>query len=284
MSQITESQRYTIEVLLNQGISKNEIAKIIGKHPSSVYRELKRNSDARNGVYRSNLAQRKTNERHLSKSKKIRFTDQVKSYVNNQLENELSPEQISGLAKDQGVACVSHETIYQYIWKDKTNGGTLYNNLRNKGRKYQKRGNLKGSRGIIKDRVSIEKRPDIVDKKERFGDLEIDTIIGKNHQQAIVTINDRVTGMLKMKKVANRDAKSVSKATIELLEDWIPYLKTITSDNGKEFAFHKDISQELNVDFYFARPYHSWERGANENLNDLIILFNILNYSIRGFV
>tara|TARA_B110000238_G_scaffold198405_1_gene242963 strand:+ start:518 stop:1543 length:1026 start_codon:yes stop_codon:yes gene_type:complete len=270
MSQINQAQRYTIEVLLKQGISKSEIASSLGKHRSSIYRELTRNSDARNKEYRSRLAQDKTDVRHKEKKKHQRFTSQVKAFVVNQLAIELSPEQIKGLAKDRGFTCVSHETIYQYIWKDKSENGYLYTKLRNKGRKYRNRCSAKDSRGIIKDRVSIEKRPAIVESKKRFGDLEIDTIIGKNHQQAIVTINDRASGMLRMKKVITRDAKSVSQATISLLSDWIPYLKTITSDNGKEFAYHKDITSALNVDFYFARPYHSWERGANENLNGLI--------------
>jgi len=109
-----------------------------------------------------------------------------------------------------------------------------------------------------------------VELKQRFGDLEIDTIIGQNHQGAIVTINDRATGMLLMKKVKSKEAEGVKNAAIELLQDWKPNLHKITADNGKEFAFHKIISEELMVDFYFANPYHSWERGANENLNGLV--------------
>lgn len=134
----------------------------------------------------------------------------------------------------------------------------------------KKRGSRKASRGIIKHRVGIDKRPRIVDLKKRFGDLEVDLIIGKNHKQAIVTINDRASGVLKMKKVESKQASVVSKTINELLEEWIPYIHTITSDNGKEFAAHKMVSESLGVDYYFANPYHSWERGANENLNGLI--------------
>ena len=129
---------------------------------------------------------------------------------------------------------------------------------------------MKDKRGRIVGRRSIEQRPTIVEEKQRFGDLEIDTIIGRNHQGAILTINDRSTGMLKMKKLSGKNAEELAKATINLLQDWKPFLHTITADNGKEFAQHQAIAQALDIDFYFAHPYHSWERGANENLNGLI--------------
>ena len=118
--------------------------------------------------------------------------------------------------------------------------------------------------------MSIEQRPGVVDQRKRFGDLEVDLIIGKNHNQAILTINDRASGMLKMKKVASKESDVVTTAINGLLEEWIPYINTITADNGKEFAGHKKVAKFLNIDYYFARPYHSWERGSNENLNGLI--------------
>jgi IS30 family transposase len=122
----------------------------------------------------------------------------------------------------------------------------------------------------LSNRRLIEDRPEIVDLKQRFGDLEIDTIIGKNHKGAIVTINDRATGILRMKKIKAKESELVKQAAIELLENWKPYLFTITSDNGKEFAMHQEIATALEVDCYFANPYSPWERGANENLNGLI--------------
>jgi IS30 family transposase len=118
--------------------------------------------------------------------------------------------------------------------------------------------------------VSIDKRPLVVDEKLRFGDLEADTILGKDHKGAIVTLNDRASGMLKMKRTKTREAIEVSLAINEMLEDWIPYINTITADNGKEFSEHKKIAKAYQVDFYFANPYSPWERGANENLNVLI--------------
>jgi IS30 family transposase len=186
------------------------------------------------------------------------------------LREDYSPEQVVGFLKQEGTACVSHERIYQHIWADKKRGGNLYKHLRTKGKRYRKRGAAKDKRGTICNKVSIEERPDIVEEKSRFGDLEIDTVIGKNHQGAIVTINDRATGMLKMKKIQKKEAALVKEAALELLQEWKPLIHTITSDNGKEFALHQDIAKELGIQFYFAHPYHSWERGANENLNGLI--------------
>jgi len=109
-----------------------------------------------------------------------------------------------------------------------------------------------------------------VEQKERIGDLEIDLVIGENHKQALLTINDRATGVLFMNKVETKQAKEIESKTVELLENWSPFIFTITSDNGKEFANHQQIAQKLNIDFYFAKPYHSWQRGANENLNGLV--------------
>jgi IS30 family transposase len=270
MTHITVEQRYTISELLNNGYSDIQIGSIIKKDRSSIYRERKRNSDNKNQEYKYELAQKKADVRKKSKPKYSPFTEEIKSEVKLLLEGDLSPEQVTGLMKDEGKVTVSHETIYQYVWEDKSRGGDLHSHLRNNGRKYRKRGSYKDSRGIIKNKQSIDQRPSIVDKKVRFGDIEIDLIIGMNHQQAIVTINDRVSGVLKMGKVKSKEAHEVRLVVNDLLEEWIPYIHTITSDNGKEFAQHEEIAGNLMIDYYFAHPYHSWERGANENLNGLI--------------
>jgi IS30 family transposase len=270
MSHLTVEQRYTIAQMLEQGFTQKQIAEVIGKNKSVVCREIKRNCDQKSGKYKSKLAQSKYDKRLTSKPKKEYFTEQIRLYVEAKLKEKYSPEQVAGECKKLERVCVSAERIYQHVWKDKKEGGELYQHLRSRGKRYRKRGNQKDSRGIIKDRVSIELRPAVVEEKIRFGDLEIDTVIGKNHQGALVTINDRATGLLRMKKVDRKEAELVKEAAISLLAEFKPYLHTITADNGKEFAFHKQISQALDVDFYFAHPYHSWERGANENLNGLI--------------
>lgn len=270
MSHLTLEQRYIISSMLQSGSTQTSIGDVLGKDKSVISREVKRNSDGRTSKYRPELAHRKATKRLVNKPKHIAFTADMKTYVSCKLKQKLSPEQIAGEAKLKGIAMVSHERIYQYIWSEKKTGGKLYKNLRNQGKRYRKRGSLKDNRGIIKDRVDIDLRPKEVDNRENFGDLEIDTIIGKDRKGAILTINDRATGMVKIRKLNGKDATELAAKTAEALQDWKPYLRTITSDNGKEFAAHKTIAETLEIDFYFAHPYHSWERGSNENLNGLI--------------
>lgn len=155
MKHLTVEQRYTISVMIQQGYKQKEIAKAIEKDKSVISREIKRNCDKRIGEYRHDLAQRKCEQRHHSKSKKLRFTEQIKTYVDTLLKQYYSPEQIYGRAKLDNIDCVSPERIYQYVWQDKKANGDLYTHLRRKGRKYRKRGAAKDSRGIIKERVDI---------------------------------------------------------------------------------------------------------------------------------
>ena len=246
------------------------IAQKVGTSKSTVSREPNRNSDGRNGEYRAELAQKKCAMRHREKNKKKAFTGQVQGFVELYLKQDYSPEQIAGYAYRINEPCVSPERTYQFVWEDKKNGGTLYRHLRTRGKKYKKRGNEKAGRGQIPDRIDIAQRPKIVDEKERFGDFEIDLVIGGGHKGALLTINDRATGMLKMKHIESKEAKVIENNAIELLEERKPFIHTITSDNGKGFANHKEIAEELNIDFFFEKPYHSWERGANENLNGLV--------------
>ena len=270
MKHITKEQRYTICVMKKQGSSQKDIALTIGKDKSVVSRELKRNCDKRSKKYDADLAQQKYEQRQRDKPKHIFFTGEVKQCVDELLNKDYSPEQIAGRTKLKGINCVSHERIYQYVWKDKKDGGNLYKHLRRKGRKYRKRGNSKDTRGIIKGRIGIEQRPAIVDKKTRIGDLEIDTVIGKNHKGALLTINDRVSSKEWIAKLNGKNAEELAQEAIKVLKPIKEIIYTITGDNGKEFAEHKTISKGLDVDFFFARPYHSWERGANENGNGLI--------------
>lgn len=271
MAHLTREQRYTIGVLLKAGEKKSKIAKTIGKHPSVIGREISRNKDGRSGKYEPNLAERKYRKRMKEKPKHRRFTASIKDKVKACIEADYSPEQIAGRCGRDKEEMVSHETIYRYIWEDKKQGGDLHTHLRRQGRRYRKRGSAKDTRGIIKNRVSIEKRPEKVEQRDRFGDLEGDLVIGKNHKQAIVTLNDRSAGMLKMRKINSKEASEVEKALTEMISEWLPFdLRTLTLDNGKEFADHEKLSENTGIDVYFAHPYHSWERGSNENLNGLV--------------
>ena len=183
-----------------------------------------------------------------------------------QLAGNYSPEQIAGRARLEGVACVSAARIYQHVWQEKKKGGKRYLHLRTQGKRYGKRGAGKESRGLLVGRVSIEQRAAVVEQKERLGDL----VTGADHKGALVTINDRASGMVKIRKVGSKQAQVVQEAIVAALGEWKSWLHTITFDNGKELARHQKTGRELGMDYYFARPYHSWERGANENLNGLI--------------
>lgn len=269
MSHITQEQRYTIELLLNENFKINYIANIIGVHRSTVYREIQRNSDLRNNEYRSCLAQKKYENRLKNKVRYTKITPELWIKIKSLLQNDYSPEQITGYLNKNGLTSMSHEWIYQQIWLDKKRNGELHKHLRNKGRRYKKRGQQKDNRGVIANRVNISKRPIEATQRTSFGHLEVDTIIGKNHKGAIVTINDLASGAFWMRKVESKDANLVKQAIESILREIKPYIKSITADNGKEFALHQEINDHY-CDFYFADPYSPWQRGANENINRLV--------------
>lgn len=165
-----------------EGFSQKDISERISKDKSVVSRELKRNCDLRNKDYKADLAQKKYEKRKSEIPKKIYFTTSIKELVVFKLQMYYSPEQIAGECKLHKIPMVSVERIYQFVWTDKKDGGKLHENLRNKGRKYRKRGDSKDKRGVIVGRVDIDQRPKIVEDRVRFGDLELDTIVGKDHQ------------------------------------------------------------------------------------------------------
>lgn len=270
MKHLTEEQRYAIYTMLQIPMTQKDIAEAIGVHKSTISRELRRNCDKRSGKYIMDLAQRKAEKRKANKRHKEVFTAPMQLRVKRLLKRGFSPEQIAGRSKVEGKAIVSHETIYRWIWEDKRSGGTLHKHLRRQGRKYAKRGSKNAGRGFIPNRIDIDERPPVVELKERFGDLEIDTIIGKNHKGAILTINDRATSRVWIRKLTGKEAVPVAKITAWALRKVKNLIHTITADNGKEFAKHEEIAQKLEINFYFCKPYHSWERGANENTNGLI--------------
>jgi len=247
MAHLTLEQRYAIQYLRSEGLTQSAIAEKIGKDKSVISREIRRNCDMRNGAYRADLAHRKYQERLEQKPKCKKFTEQIKETIHRLLEEDFSPEQIVGRCKLEGKPCVSHEQIYQYVWEDKRHKGKLYLHLRHKGRKYRKRGATKDSRGRIRDTMSIDLRPPEVELKKQFGDLEMDTVVGKNHKGAILTINDRSTKLCWIRLLAGRESKPLTKRVIEVLEPLQSMLQTITVDNGKEFALHKEITQRLKV-------------------------------------
>jgi len=266
--QLTYAQRCQIYALKKTNISQQKIASIIGASQSAVSRELKRNTGKRG--YRFKQAQQLTQSRRLAVAKYKKMTPELISLINKLLADKWSPEQISGwLDKEKG-SKISHETIYRHVWLDKRKGGELYSHLRRRGKAYQSRAASTAGRGHIKNRVSIDERPAIVDGKSRIGDWEIDLVIGKGHSGALVTIVERKTRFSVSSRIFDKQASTVTEATIALLKPYKSAVLTITADNGKEFAYHEEITKALDAPVYFADPYCSWQRGLNENTNGLL--------------
>lgn len=265
-SQLTQEQRYGIYIMLNKDYNQPEIAKIIGVDKSTISREISRNCGKRG--YRYKQAHAMAIDRRQGKVSPL-IDGSTWVFIESLIQKEWSPEQIQGWMKANMKMPVSHEWIYQYILQDKQKGGELYTYLRCK-KKYKKRNGVRDQRGQIKNRVSIDERPSIVEKRSRIGDWESDTIIGRQHKQALVSLTERKSGLALLYKVERRTKDKTEKAMKQLLYSIKAKVHTITSDNGKEFANHKTIAKTLECDFYFAHVYSSWERGTNENTNGLI--------------
>jgi IS30 family transposase len=245
--------------LKKAGHTQSEIAKVLERSPSTISRELSRNRGGRG--YRPKQAHRLACERHASNARQI--DEATWRFAKARLREDWSPDQISNHAD------ISHETVYQRVYADKRAGGSLWKHLRCQKQR-RKRYGKRDLRGTIPNRLSIEQRPAVVEKRSRIGDWEADTVIGKNHKQAIVRLVERKSGYTLIRKVERRTADVVSRTMTKLLKPYQSRVHTITSDNGKEFAGHEKVARALRVDFYFAHPYASWERGTNENTNGLI--------------
>jgi len=263
--QLTLEQRYQISALLKTEKNESEIAKIIGADKSTISRELSRNKSKKG--YRP----KKAHELAMSRRRKAkpRISPETWALVEYLIRQDWSPEQISGRLKKEFGIKISHEWIYQYILKDKRAGGDLYRHLRCQKKRRKRYGSL-DRRGKIPNKISIEERPAVANERLRIGDWEVDTIFGRGHKQAIVTLTERNSRMALLGKVENVTAQFVTDVVVTLLTPFIDLTHSITSDNGKEFSRHQDISQRLEADFYFANPYAAWERGTNENMNGLL--------------
>jgi len=266
--QLTYMERCQIFVLKGRGVKPAEIAKSLKRPTSTITRELKRNGS--DGPYHCEQAHAKAKGRRFRKPKKM--TPEVTALIEEKLKMQWSPEQISGRFRLEGIA-ISHETIYKYVWEDKANGGSLYKHLRHNGKKYNHRGKGAAGRGCIPNRVDIDQRPEIVNEKNRLGDWELDTIIGVigvEHDGCIVSMVERMSKLTRLAKVARKTALEVTlgiRGKLALIAQWV---LTLTADNGKEFASHEELARLLEADFFFAKPYHSWERGLNEHTNGLV--------------
>ncbi len=262
--QLTEIERYQIQALLKAEKSLTEIADFLNRHKSTISREVKRNSGLRG--YRPKQAQDlAVSRRHYHVQQRI--SDQLWNEVERLVREDWSPEQVAWrLYEEQGV-CISHEWIYQYIYRDKLSGGDLHTHLRCR-QKRKKRYGKYDKRGKMVDRVGIEERPAIVELNSRTGDWEGDTVEGARHQGYLLTLVERRAKYLVARHLVHKNAEATSDAMIYALDGHDA--KTVTLDNGKEFSSHKKVTEGTDAKIYFADPYASWQRGLNENTNGLL--------------
>ena len=272
MKHISLEQRYQIEILIDAKKTNKEISELLGFNKSTIGREISRCK-----MNRANYDPEKAHRDQVSKRNNrsnYKFDNQQKSTVKHYLQKlQWSPEQISErLKKEKRHVTVSHETIYRYVYNDAQQGGELYKELRHSKKKRKQQGSRLKKKEIIPNRVSIDYRPNVVESKGRFGDWEADTVIGTQASGGgvLVTLTERKSKYLLMKKVTSKSSSEVIPAILEMIEGSPIPFKTITFDNGTEFTAHEDITKEYGIETYFAHPYHSWERGLNENTNGLI--------------
>ncbi len=267
--QLTLEERYMISMLRMRGLCNAEIARFMQRHRCTIGREVERNKDS-NGRYAVKNAQSKSNGRRRRSRRNRQFTHQSFLLIIKYLRLDYSPEQIAGTLNRHGLLNISHETIYQYIWADKAVGGDLYKHLRCATKLRRKRSQAYDSRGRLAGKRMIDTRPKIVESRRNKGHWEIDTVMGSGDLHCIVTIVERKTGYVLIGKLENRTMEKTNRRTIELIKKKGFTFSTITADNGTEFHTYEDVEKATGVKYYFAHPYHSWERGTNENTNGLI--------------
>lgn len=264
---LTLEQRYRIEALHQAGHSQKDIAGYLSVHPSTISRELRRNS-CQNGRYNARTAQKTALERCADRHA-YKLSGALRTYVEGRLAVQWSPQQISHTLPEH-LGTVSHEAIYLLVHIDAKQGGDLHVNLRWGRKKRRKRLSNKDKRGKIKNAVNIGLRPEAVDKKERIGDWEADTVVLKDHRGCLLTLVERTTKFLLTALLPDRKAHTVTQAIIDRFRRTSLPVLTVTYDNGKEFSGHEQVNEIIKCESYFCDPYSSWQRGLNENTNGLL--------------
>lgn len=267
--QLTLEQRYQIACLLQQKTTQKSIADIVGVNASTISREIRRNSSV-SADYKADIAQVLSGKRN--KRSRYKIIGELKERIVSKLRERHSPEQISGVLALESVANkISHQAIYMYIHsKTDTEHEPLIQYLRVRHKKKYPKRRATPKRGVIPNRIGIEQRPPIVETNTEVGHWEGDTIIGANHDGVLLTLVERVTKVVIIEKLCSKNARKLSNKLIYRMKNCNIPVKTITFDNGKEFSDHQKIANSLKAQIYFATPYHSWERGLNENTNGLI--------------
>jgi IS30 family transposase len=269
--QITFEERYTLGLLRQQGLAPAAIAQVMGRHRSTIGREVRRNRAASDGTYRPQLAHWYARGRLSGSRRNLRFSGADLARVRTLLEEKWSPEQIAGRLRREGILEISHETIYRYIWADKRRGGQLYTHLRGARKQRRKRYGRYDSRGRLAGKRPITARPAVVETRAQVGHWEADTMLGAGQSgPCVLSLVERKTGYLVIGKLRARTTAEVNRRATHLIQAQRRRVRTITVDNGTEFHDYAAIEQATAARFYFATPHHAWERGTNENTNGLI--------------
>ena len=259
---LSQAERYQIHALMKAGHDQSQIAKLLDRHKSTISRELSRNTGSRG--YRPKQACEMSADRAQHSRNAPTVEPWVREAACALLCIQWSPEQIASQLP------ISHETVYQHVYADKAQGGTLWKHLRCQKQKRKRYASGRDRRGQIPNRRPLSERPLHIEARRQVGHWECDTVIGASHKGAVVTMVERKSGYAVMAKVEKKTSELVSSAIVDKLQPMAARVKTLTFDNGKEFAGHAHIDQQLQSTAYFARPFASWERGSNENLNGLL--------------
>lgn len=268
--QITSEQRYMLAALRTQGLHNAAIAVVLGCHRSTVGRELRRNCSVSDGRYRADKAQERANGRRSRSRRNQQFTPEDFARVDALLEQRWSPEQIAGRLAFKQLLSISHETIYRHVWRDKRSGGKLYTHLRCAQKRRRKGYGHYDSRGRLAGKRHISERPPSVESRQEFGHWEIDTVMGRGSKDCILSLVERKTGLAIIGKLRSRTTAAVNARALSIIGPRRDLFESVTADNGTEFHDYAAIERRTQTTFYFATPYHSWERGTNENTNGLI--------------
>ena len=265
---LAQEERYQIHALMKAGHEQDEIAVVIGRSPSTISRELRRNRGHRG--YRPRQAQEMATARASASRTRPRIGGRQWAAVGALIRRDWSPEQIADRARLEGTLAISHESIYQFVYADKAQGGDLAARLRAQ-KPYRKRyGSGRERRGRIPGRVGIEQRPPAVERRDRIGHWEADTVQGRRRLGALLSLVERCSRLTRLAKLPRASAEAVRRGACRRLKPIVHAVDSLTADNGREFAFHQRIAADLNADFYFADPYCAWQRGTNENTNGLV--------------
>jgi IS30 family transposase len=265
--QMGDGERHEIAALRKAGLSGPQIARQLGRHRTTIWREVRRNAYGVEQRYVAFHACGRARGHRRRSRKGVRFNLGDQRQVEELLQRDWSPEQVSGYLKRTGELSISHETIYRWLWDDRRHGGTLWQRLRGARKNCRKRYGKNDSRGRLAGKKMIGERPQEVESRERLGDWEIDTVHGRG-KASVVTVVERKSGLMRVGKLSRATKEATTLRTIELLEE--DKVQTITADNGCEFHDYQWIEEATGAGFYFANPHHAWERGSNENANGLL--------------